>query len=71
VSGGVAKAGVGKLVASGVLKTAGCDRRGYRRCYGFVLAIALMIAVSWIFARSTPRRDGPLVSGGCSSSRLR
>src|SRR6266705_1935963 len=24
--------------------------------FGFVLAIALMIAVSWIFARSTPRR---------------
>src|SRR5207302_1181716 len=24
--------------------------------FGFMLAIALMIAVSWIFARSTPRR---------------
>src|SRR5258708_12307131 len=51
---GVAKAGVGKLVASGVLKTAVAIVLS--PLFGFMLAIALMIAVSWIFARATPRR---------------
>src|SRR6266581_559788 len=54
IGAGVAKAGVGKLVASGVLKTAAAIV--VSPLFGFVLAIALMIAVSWIFARSTPRR---------------
>ena len=40
--------------ASGVLKTAAAIV--ISPLFGFVLAIALMIAVSWIFARSTPRR---------------
>ncbi len=51
IGAGVAKAGVGKLVASGVLKTAAAIV--VSPLFGFVLAIALMIAVSWIFARST------------------
>src|SRR6266571_2331668 len=54
IGAGVAKAGVGKLVASGVLKTAAAIV--VSPLFGFALAIALMIAVSWIFARSTPRR---------------
>src|SRR6266581_4477414 len=54
IGAGVAKAGVGKLVASGVLKTASAIVLS--PLFGFALAIALMIAVSWIFARSTPRR---------------
>src|SRR6267154_47961 len=54
IGAGVAKAGVSKLVASGVLKTAAAIV--ISPLFGFVLAIALMIAVSWIFARSTPRR---------------
>jgi inorganic phosphate transporter, PiT family len=54
IGAGVAKAGVGKLVASGVLKTAVAIVLS--PLFGFILAITLMIAVSWIFARSTPRR---------------
>src|SRR3989475_4987176 len=54
IGAGVAKAGVGKLVAGGVLKTAAAIV--VSPLFGFVLAITLMIAVSWIFARSTPRR---------------
>src|SRR5205814_2604907 len=54
IGAGVAKAGVGKLVASGVLKTAAAIVLS--PLLGFMLAIALMIAVSWVFARSTPRR---------------
>src|SRR6266446_1827635 len=54
IGAGVAKAGVSKLVASGVLKTAAAIV--VSPLFGFMLAIALMIAVSWIFARSTPRR---------------
>src|SRR6266436_9346544 len=54
IGAGVAKAGVGKLVASGVLKTAAAIV--VSPLFGFALAIALMIAVSWIFVRSTPRR---------------
>jgi len=54
VGAGVAKGGVGKLVAGGVLKTAAAIVLS--PLLGFALAIALMIAVSWLFVRSTPRR---------------
>src|SRR5438105_4920478 len=54
IGAGVAKAGVGKLVGSGVLKTAAAIV--VSPLFGFALAIALMIAVSWIFARSTSQR---------------
>jgi PiT family inorganic phosphate transporter len=54
VGAGVAKGGVSKLVAAGVLKTAGAIVLS--PLLGFALAIILMIAVSWIFVRSTPRR---------------
>src|SRR5712691_4483995 len=54
IGAGVAKAGAGKLVASGVLKTAVAIVLS--PLFGFMLAITLMIAVSWIFARATPRR---------------
>ena len=50
----IAKGGTSKLVASGFLKTAAAIV--VSPLAGFMLAIALMIAVSWIFARSTPRR---------------
>jgi inorganic phosphate transporter, PiT family len=50
----IAKGGMSKLVASGFLKTAAAIVLS--PLCGFVLAIALMIAVSWIFYRSTPRR---------------
>jgi len=54
VGAGVAKGGVSKLVAAGVLKTAGAIVLS--PLLGFALAIILMISVSWIFMRSTPRR---------------
>ncbi|HKW37406.1 MAG TPA: inorganic phosphate transporter [Burkholderiales bacterium] len=50
----IAKGGTSKLVASGFLKTAAAIVLS--PLCGFAVAIALMIAVSWIFARSTPRR---------------
>jgi PiT family inorganic phosphate transporter len=50
----IAKGGTSKLIASGFLKTAAAIV--VSPLAGFVLAIVLMIAVSWIFARSTPRR---------------
>ena len=50
----VAKGGTSKLVAAGFLKTAAAIVLS--PLLGFVLAIVLMIAVSWIFAGSTPRR---------------
>jgi PiT family inorganic phosphate transporter len=54
VGAGVAKGGVAKLVAAGVLKTAAAIVLS--PLLGFVLAIILMIAVSWIFVDSTPTR---------------
>jgi PiT family inorganic phosphate transporter len=54
VGAGVAKGGVSKLVAAGVLKTAAAIVLS--PLLGFALAIILMIAVSWIFVRSTPKR---------------
>jgi len=50
----VAKGGTGKLVAAGFLKTAAAIVLS--PALGFLIAVVLMIAVSWIFARSTPRR---------------
>jgi len=51
---GIAKGGSATLVASGIVKTAVAIVLS--PLFGFALAIALMIAVSWIFARSTPKR---------------
>jgi len=50
----VAKGGVHTLIASGFLKTAAAIVLS--PALGFVLGIALMLAVSWVWARSTPRR---------------
>jgi len=50
----VTKGGVGTLIASGFLKTAAAIVLSPG--FGFLLAAALMIAVSWIFGWSTPRR---------------
>jgi PiT family inorganic phosphate transporter len=50
----VAKGGTSKLVAAGFLKTSAAIVLS--PALGFLIAVALMIAVSWIFARSTPRR---------------
>ena len=54
VGAGIAKGGSATLVASGVLKTAAAIVLS--PLFGFALAIVLMIAVSWIFVRSTARR---------------
>src|SRR5690348_14505991 len=54
VGAGIAKGGSATLVASGVLKTAVAIVLS--PLFGFALAIILMIAVSWIFWRSTPQR---------------
>jgi PiT family inorganic phosphate transporter len=54
VGAAVAKAGVGSLVAPGLLKTVAFIF--ISPLLGFVLAAALMIAVSWIFLRATPAR---------------
>ncbi|HEY6239569.1 MAG TPA: inorganic phosphate transporter [Burkholderiales bacterium] len=54
VGAGIAKGGSATLVASGIAKTAAAIVLS--PFLGFALAIALMIAVSWIFARSTPKR---------------
>ncbi len=50
----VAKGGVHTLIASGFLKTAAAIVLS--PALGFVLGIALMLAVSWICVRTTPRR---------------
>jgi len=50
----IAKGGVHTLVPSGFLKTAAAIVLS--PALGFLLAVTLMIAVSWIFARSTPKR---------------
>jgi PiT family inorganic phosphate transporter len=54
VGAGIAKGGSATLVASGILKTAAAIVLS--PLCGFALAIVLMIAVSWIFVRSTPKR---------------
>ena len=50
----VAKGGVYTLIVSGFLKTAAAILLS--PALGFVLGVALMLAVSWVWARSTPRR---------------
>jgi len=50
----VAKGGTGTLVASGFVKTSAAILLS--PALGFVLAILLMLAISWMFSRSTPRR---------------
>jgi PiT family inorganic phosphate transporter len=57
----VAKGGTSMLVGSGFLKTA--IAIVLSPALGFVLGVVLMIAVSWIFVRSTPRRVGTLFNG--------
>jgi PiT family inorganic phosphate transporter len=54
VGAGIAKGGGATLVASGILKTAAAIVLS--PLCGFALAIVLMIVVSWIFVRSTPKR---------------
>ena len=51
---GVAKGGVGSLVAAGFLKTTAAIVLS--PLLGMALGSLLMIAVSWMFARTTPRR---------------
>jgi PiT family inorganic phosphate transporter len=50
----IAKGGVHMLVPAGFLKTAAAIVLS--PALGFVLAVTLMIAVSWLFVRSTPKR---------------
>ncbi len=52
VGAGVAKAGTGAIVWSGLNKTAGAIILS--PLLGFILALLLMLAVSWIFVRKTP-----------------
>jgi inorganic phosphate transporter, PiT family len=54
VGAAIAKGGVHTLVPAGVLKTAVAIVLS--PLFGFILAVALMIAVSWLFHRSTPKR---------------
>jgi PiT family inorganic phosphate transporter len=54
VGAAIAKGGVHTLVPAGVAKTAVAIVLS--PLFGFALAITLMIAVSWIFRRSTPKR---------------
>src|SRR5437762_10123407 len=69
IGAGVAKAGVGKLVASGVLKTP--PARVGSPPFGFVLAPPPIIVGSWVFARPPPPRGGPWVRRlRCVSARL-
>jgi inorganic phosphate transporter, PiT family len=49
---GIAKGGTGAIVWSGVLKTVGAI--ALSPLIGFLLALMLVLAVSWIFVRSTP-----------------
>ena len=53
VGAGVAKAGGGAIVWAGLLKTVR-GNRGVACSPGFVLALVLVLAVSWLFVRSTP-----------------
>jgi PiT family inorganic phosphate transporter len=52
VGSGIAKAGVGVIVWSGLIKTSSAVVLS--PALGFVLALFLMLAVSWIFVRKTP-----------------
>lgn len=50
----IAKGGVDTLIGSGFFKTAAAIVLS--PMLGFVLAVILMLAISWLFRRSTPRR---------------
>ena len=52
VGAGIAKAGIGTVVWSGVIKTGSAIV--FSPALGFVLALFLILAVSWIFVRRTP-----------------
>jgi inorganic phosphate transporter, PiT family len=52
VGAGIAKAGIGTVVWSGVIKTGSAIVLS--PALGFVLALFLVLAVSWIFVRRTP-----------------
>src|SRR3954470_7170474 len=52
VGAGTAKGGTSAIVWSGVLKTVGAV--ALSPLLGFMLALLLVLAVSWIFVRSTP-----------------
>jgi PiT family inorganic phosphate transporter len=52
IGAGTAKAGTGAIVWSGVLKTVGAI--AVSPLLGFLLALLLVLTVSWIFVRSTP-----------------
>jgi len=54
VGAGLAKAGPGSLVASGILKTVAFIL--VSPFLGFILGTALMVAVSWLFFHATPSR---------------
>ncbi|HET7197755.1 MAG TPA: inorganic phosphate transporter, partial [Burkholderiales bacterium] len=54
VGAGVAKAGTGSLIAAGILKTVAFIF--ISPLLGFVLGSLLILAISWLFARSTPSR---------------
>jgi inorganic phosphate transporter, PiT family len=52
VGAGIAKAGIGTVVWSGLIKTGSAVV--FSPALGFVLALILVLAVSWIFVRRTP-----------------
>jgi PiT family inorganic phosphate transporter len=52
IGAGTAKGGAGAIVWSGVLKTVGAI--ALSPLIGFILALLLVLAVSWMFVRSTP-----------------
>jgi inorganic phosphate transporter, PiT family len=52
VGAGIAKAGIGTVVWSGLIKTSSAVV--FSPALGFVLALFLVLAVSWIFVRRTP-----------------
>jgi PiT family inorganic phosphate transporter len=54
IGAAVAKAGTGSLVASGLIKTIGFIFLS--PLLGFIFGSMMMVLVSWIFVRSTPRR---------------
>jgi PiT family inorganic phosphate transporter len=54
VGAGVAKAGIWALIPSGILKTVAFIF--ISPLIGFVLGAALLLAISWLFVRSTPSR---------------
>ena len=57
----VAKGGMGTLVGHGFMKTVAAIL--ISPALGFVFGAGLMILISWLFVRSTPRRVGKLFNG--------